>query len=226
MLLLPAHVRIKPHILQTLSDEGKRAAYDKYGSASQQPGFDPNAFANTGAGFSGFGFHYFGAAFRGGPSGAAADVFEQLFGQGFGSRAQGRAAHVRGEDLVARIGISFLDSAKGTKRTINITPLVDCSTCSGSGMKAGTKKTKCSTCGGTGQRTFVVDAGFHMATTCDSCQGSGMHAPPGSHCKDCGGNGVMRVRKSVTVNIPAGEFLTSLSSIFCQLNFRKAWRME
>ena len=131
-------------------------------------------------------------------------MFEQLFGSAFGGQARARAAHVRGENLEARIGISFLDSAKGTKRAINITPLVDCSTCSGSGMKAGAKKSKCSTCGGTGQRTFVVDAGFHMATTCDACQGSGMHIPPGMQCRDCGGNGLVRMRKAVSVVIPPG----------------------
>jgi molecular chaperone DnaJ len=204
-------------ISQTLSDEGKRKAYDQYGSASQQPGFDPNAFGNAGTGFGFGGFRDFGAAFRGGPSGAGADMFEQLFGGAFGGRARARAENIRGEDLGARIGISFMDSAKGTKRTINITPLVDCSTCSGSGMKAGAKKAQCSTCGGTGQRTFVVDAGFHMATTCESCQGSGMHAPPGSQCRDCGGNGVMRVRKAVPVNIPAGVFFTPCTSMLWNL---------
>ncbi|OCB85220.1 DnaJ protein [Sanghuangporus baumii] len=152
----------------TLSDEGKRAAYDQYGAASQQPGFDPNAFSGSGFAGSGFGgFRDFGAAFRAGPSGAGADLFEQLFGA-FGGRASGRGPNVniRGDDLEARIGISFMDAAKGTRQTMTVMPIVECGTCSGTGLKPGVKKMTCSSCGGSGSRTFVVQAGFHMETTC------------------------------------------------------------
>ncbi|KAH8120584.1 DnaJ protein [Phellopilus nigrolimitatus] len=193
----------------TLSDEKKRAAYDQFGAASQQPGFDPDAFANGSAGFGGggfSGFQDFGAAFRGGQSRAGADIFEQLFGGSFGGRGRGRAANesIRGDDLEARVGITFLDAAKGSKRTVNITPVADCSTCSGSGLKAGIKKTTCTTCGGTGTRTFVIDSGFQMASTCSSCHGAGTTVPRGGQCGDCAGVGKVRIRKTVTVDIPAG----------------------
>ncbi|KAL5535226.1 MDJ1 [Sanghuangporus sanghuang] len=190
----------------TLSDEGKRAAYDQYGAASQQPGFDPNAFSGSGFAGSGFGgFRDFGAAFRAGPSGAGADLFEQLFGA-FGGRASGRGPNVniRGDDLEARIGISFMDAAKGTRQTMTVMPIVECGTCSGTGLKPGVKKMTCSSCGGSGSRTFVVQAGFHMETTCGTCQGSGEVVPRGGHCGECSGHGRVRVRKAVTVNIPPG----------------------
>lgn len=198
-------------VLQTLSDEKKRAAYDRYGAASQEPGFDPDAFANArgpfgGGGFAGF--QDFGAAFGAGSSQGSADLFEQLFGSAFGGRGRARAGseNIRGDDLEARIGISFLDAAKGVKRTINITPISNCSTCSGSGLKPGVKKSTCTSCGGTGTRTFVIDSGFQMASTCGSCQGTGTTVPRGGQCSDCGGLGKVRIRKSVSVDIPAGTF--------------------
>lgn len=194
---------------QILSDEKKRSAYDRFGAASQQPGFDPDAFARgqgpfAGAGFGGFDF---GSAFGAGPSRAGADLFEQLFGASLGGRGRGRSGNenIRGDDLEARVGISFLDAAKGVKRTINITPIVNCSTCSGSGLKPGMKKTTCTTCNGTGTRTFVIDSGFQMASTCSSCQGSGSSIPRGGQCSECGGVGKVRVRKAVSVDIPAGK---------------------
>ncbi|KAI5124427.1 hypothetical protein M0805_008311 [Coniferiporia weirii] len=202
----------------TLSDEGKRAAYDQFGAASQQAGFDANAYARAGAG-SGFGFGFgggggfrgfedFEAALRGGASrgGAGADLFEQLFGGSGGGRGRtrGGGGNVRGDDMEARVGISFLEAARGAKRTVNITPIANCNTCSGSGLKAGIKRTTCGTCGGTGTRTFVIDSGFQMASTCPACQGAGTTAPRGGECGDCSGVGRVRIRKSVTVDIPAG----------------------
>ena len=195
-------------VMQVLSDEGKRAEYDKYGSASQQPGFDPNAFAGFGAG--GFNFRDFGSAFRAGPAGADANIFEQLFGTSFGGggRGRGRSANInfRGEDLEARIGISFIDAAKGVKYSVNITPIVDCKSCHGGGLKPGVNKVECHSCGGTGQRTFVVEAGFHMAATCNDCMGTGEKTPRGGECGDCRGAGKIRVKKAVPITIPAGMF--------------------
>lgn len=198
-------------IYQILSDEKKRAAYDRYGAASQQPGFDPDAFSNArgpfGAGGFG-GFQDFASAFAGaGGNRAGSDLFEQLFGQALGGRTRGRGGveYVRGDDLEARIGISFHDAAKGVKRSVTINPVVDCSTCTGTGLKPGTKRQSCNACGGTGTRTFVIDSGFQMASTCNSCQGTGSTVPRGGQCSDCAGMGKVRTRKLVMVDIPAGE---------------------
>ncbi|TDL28796.1 DnaJ protein [Rickenella mellea] len=195
----------------TLSDEKKRAAYDRYGAASQQPGFDPDAFSNANGPFGagGFGgFQDFGSAFGAAGGRGGADLFEQLFGSAFGSRGRGKGPgfndNIRGDDLQASIGVSFLDAARGTTRTINITPVVNCSSCSGSGLKPGAKRSSCSTCGGSGTRTFVIDSGFQMASTCPTCQGTGSVVPRGGQCNDCSGMGKVRARKSVSVDIPAG----------------------
>ncbi|KAF9073816.1 DnaJ protein [Rhodocollybia butyracea] len=185
----------------TLKDDQKRAAYDQYGSASQQPGFDSNAFSGFGgANFSGF--QDFASAFGGGRGrGAPSDLFEQLFG---GLGGGGRSKPSRGADLETYVSITFLEACKGATRKVTISPVADCDTCSGSGLKAGAKRSKCSTCGGTGTRTFVIDNGFQMASTCNTCDGVGSTVPRNSQCGSCGGVGKVRIRKTVDVSIPAG----------------------
>ena len=89
---------------------------------------------------------------------------------------------------------------------VNITPIVNCGTCSGTGLKSGAKRTTCAHCGGTGTITFVVDSGFQMATTCSACHGTGTTVPRGSQCGTCAGAGQVRTKKSVKVDIPAGEY--------------------
>ncbi|KAG8964258.1 hypothetical protein FRC03_002025 [Tulasnella sp. 419] len=196
-----------------LSDKDKRAAYDRYGSASQQPGFDPDAFSSARGPFGGGGFG--GFQDFGGPFGAAggrsqADLFEALFGGAFGGgpragRAPGfESMNPRGDDIEVTVNVSFIESAKGTKRTVNVAPVVNCKPCTGSGLKPGAKRTTCGTCGGTGTRTFVVDSGFQMAATCPTCRGSGTLIPNGSQCGECAGIGKVKSRKAVEVEVPAG----------------------
>ncbi|PPQ66118.1 hypothetical protein CVT26_010919 [Gymnopilus dilepis] len=193
-----------------LKDEKKRAAYDQYGSASQTPGFDPNAFAGAGGFGSAFGGGsgpFRGWSFNSRSGGAQAeDLFEQLFGGAFGSGLGGRsrAQSNKGSDVQVNLTISFLEACKGTKKKVVTTPVVDCSTCSGSGLKSGVNKKPCSTCGGTGTRTFILDNGFQMASTCNACQGEGHTIPAGGECSTCGGAGKVRSKEQITVDIPMG----------------------
>ncbi|KAF8559338.1 hypothetical protein OG21DRAFT_1561684 [Imleria badia] len=188
-----------------LKDEKKRATYDQYGAASQQPGFDPNAFARNpfGDAAGGFaGFRDFGAAF----GGTQGDLFSQLFGGTFGGRARsaGFTQSSRGADIEARVNVTFMDACKGTVRTVNINPVSTCSTCSGTGLRRGAKRATCSSCHGTGTRTFIIDSGFQMASTCGTCLGTGSTIPRGSQCDHCGGQGHVRSKKTVNVDIPPG----------------------
>ncbi|KAA1106198.1 hypothetical protein PGT21_030839 [Puccinia graminis f. sp. tritici] len=186
----------------TLSDEKKRAAYDQFGPMSQQPGFDPNAFGAGGGGF-GAGGNPFGDMFGGGDPG---DVFSSLFGA-FGGRSGARGGNQQvfvGDDLEASITIPFEEMAKGTSRSIDTTPIVNCPPCHGEGIKQGAKPQTCRTCNGTGTMTFVVQSGFTMASTCQSCGGSGKKVDDKDLCGSCGGIGKVRDRKQVDVKIPAG----------------------
>ncbi|KAG9099434.1 hypothetical protein FS749_001294 [Ceratobasidium sp. UAMH 11750] len=196
---------------EILGDTEKRAAYDQYGAASQQQGFDPNAFANArgpfgGGGFGGF--QDFGGAFGAGGGRSQADIFEALFGSAFGGSVRGRGSgfqtNLRGQDIETSVGIEFLEACQGTTRTVNVTPVVDCKPCSGSGLKPGAKRSTCGSCKGTGTQTFVIQSGFQMASTCRECGGTGTTVPKGGQCGDCSGLGKVRVRKAVKVDIPAG----------------------
>lgn len=109
-----------------------------------------------------------------------------------------------GDDVEASIRISFLESCRGTTRTIPITPVVDCATCSGSGLKPGAKKSSCGQCNGTGTRTFVIDSGFQMASTCTTCQGTGSTVPRNAQCGECSGLGKVKLRSTIDVDLPAG----------------------
>ncbi|GAA5822993.1 hypothetical protein JCM5353_007846 [Sporobolomyces roseus] len=188
-----------------LSDDKKRADFDRFGSASQQPGFDSDAYARATSSFGGAGFGDFFGGGGGGGGGAGPDIFESLFGAfGRGGSAGPRQSAPIGDDIEISLSIPFIDAAKGSSRTVAISPVVDCHTCKGNGMKEGMKKTTCGSCGGTGTRTFTIQSGFQMASTCASCGGSGSVAPPGSNCGTCAGVGKVRERRSVEVKIPPG----------------------
>ncbi len=137
--------------------------------------FDPNSFSQAFRNGQGFGgFKDFSSGF--GPDvGGGSSFFESLFGalnNGPGSRQRSR-----GEDLEVSVGVSFMESCKGTKRSVKISPVVDCLTCSGLGLKPGAKRTTCTACSGSGTRTFVIDSGFQMASTCPSCSGVEVRYP-------------------------------------------------
>lgn len=200
-----------------LSDPKKREAYDRYGPAAfdQNGGFDPNAAAGAGAGGNPFagagGFHGFGSGF---PGGFTADInIEDLFGAFTGgARRAGRRGRgspfqesiLVGEDIEVQTNISFMEAAKGTGKDIFITPLVQCHTCQGDGLKKGAKRSQCKQCNGSGTRVHFMQGGFQMASTCDACGGSGLVVPRGSECGSCGGNGVVRDRRTVHIDIPGG----------------------
>lgn len=205
---------------EILTDEKKKAAWDQYGSAAfdQGGGFNPGAGAGAGPGgpggnpFAGGGFGGFGGAAGGGGFGAEFN-FEDLFSAfGGGGARRGRASRgspfqeeiMVGENIEVQTNISFMDAAKGVQKDIVITPLVQCKTCHGNGLKKGTTRQTCKSCDGTGARVHFMQGGFQMASTCGTCGGTGSQVPKGGECGTCRGNGAVRERRTVTVDIPGG----------------------
>ena len=162
-----------------LSDPKKKEAWDQYGAAAfdQGAGFDPSGGA-AGGGGGPFGGGFQGGFSSGGFSGGfgGADInFEDLFGAFTGGARRGRGGQgpfqqetLVGQNIEVQTNISFMDAAKGTSKDILITPLVQCRTCNGSGLKKGQSRSTCKKCGGTGTRVHFMQAGFQMASTCDS----------------------------------------------------------
>ena len=180
---------------EVLSDESKRAAYDRYGHAAFQ-----NGMGGGGGGGGGGGFHdpfdLFREVFNGGGGGG---VFEQFFGGGGGGvDSSGRQ---RGSDLRYDLQISLEEAAKGCEKEIEIRKLESCDPCSGSGAQKGSKAVTCPTCRGRGQ--VVVSRGFfQVAQTCPNCHGSGriIEKP----CPSCQGEGRSEKTTRVKIKIPAG----------------------
>ena len=193
--------------MQTLSDDSRRSAYDKYGAASQQPGFDADAYERASSSFGGAGgFGDFFHAGQGGPSagaGSPADIFASLFGDMGGRNRQTRRNMV-GDDIEATVQLEFQEACKGTSRDIPIMVVVEHATCKGSGIKPGHKKKTCDRCRGSGVANFVVQGGFQMQTTCTECQGEGTITPREAVCVECDGVGKVKERQKVHVDIPAG----------------------
>ncbi|KJK80378.1 hypothetical protein H634G_04617 [Metarhizium anisopliae BRIP 53293] len=199
---------------EILSDPKKKEQYDQFGAAgfdpSGAPGGDP--FGGAGNPFSGFGGQGgFGA--QGGFGGGFnfEDIFSAFTGQQgpFSGRRGARSNPFQqeilvGDNIEVQASITFMEAAKGTSKTISITPLTACGTCTGSGLKAGTQRSPCKSCNGTGTRLHFMQGGFQMASTCGTCEGTGTTIPKGSECRTCSGNGVVRERKTITIDIPAG----------------------
>jgi molecular chaperone DnaJ len=177
---------------EVLSDEQKRAAYDRFGHAA----FAPGAGARPGGASWAGGFHdpmdIFREVFGGG-------MFNDFFEQAFGGQA-GRGAF-RGNDLRYDLEIDLEEAARGLEKEISFNVLETCPECSGSGAAAGARAETCPTCHGRGQ---VVHARgfFQVASTCPRCNGTGeiINHP----CRRCGGEGRVQQRRKIKVRIPAG----------------------
>ncbi|HWZ84857.1 MAG TPA: molecular chaperone DnaJ [Thermoanaerobaculia bacterium] len=166
-----------------LSDSEKRARYDRFGPAG----------VGGAGGFAGFEASGFGDL---------SDLFGGLFGfasgGGFGGAAPGPMA---GSDLVYRMQIAFRDAAFGVEAPIAISRLEPCDTCEGSGAEPGTKPRTCPACSGRGRQR--MSQGFLTVTRpCSNCQGEGRVID--KPCATCRGEGRKRVKKDMTIRIPAG----------------------
>jgi molecular chaperone DnaJ len=167
---------------EILSDEQKRAAYDRFGHA----GVDGQAGMGSGAGA---GFNNF------------SDIFGDVFGDIFGGGRGGRGGASRGSDLRYNLELDLEQAVKGTSIQIKVPTLVSCKTCSGSGAKAGSKPVTCTTCGGHGQ-VRMSQGFFSVQQTCPSCRGRGtIISDP---CTSCRGQGRVEENKTLQVKVPAG----------------------
>lgn len=175
---------------EVLSDDDKRAAYDRYGHAA----FDGSA----GMGGSPFG----GSPFGGGGTGSPfEDLFESFFGGG-GGRQSGPP---RGADLQTQIAIDFEESIFGAERELNVARMQTCPTCNGSRSEPGTQPVTCVVCAGTGQVRRVQNTilgQFMTAAPCERCHGEGVIIA--SPCHTCNGEGRVRQTSNLTITVPGG----------------------
>lgn len=178
---------------EVLSDETKRQRYDQFGFA----GVDPNFGAGAGGPGYGGGFGGFG------DFGDLGDIFGEFFGGGR-SRGSAQNAPRRGENVMARLELTFEEAAFGCEKEVAAQRIENCAACNGTGSADGVIET-CQQCRGTGQvRTVQNFMGMQMqsSTTCPSCNGRGKVIK--TPCNTCKGKGKVRRTKRVRVKIPAG----------------------
>ena len=179
-----------------LSDDTKRAQYDRFGSNFEQAGYG-------GSGFGGFNGAYDFSGF-GGMDIDLEDILGSVFGGGFGSSKKSQGPS-RGADIKTNVSLKFEEAAFGVKKEINVTRDEKCDLCNGSGAKPGSKIITCDKCGGRGKIQMTqntIMGAFSTVKTCDKCNGTGkvIETP----CERCSGKGIVRKSRKKEINGPAG----------------------
>lgn len=177
---------------EVLSNDEKRARYDRYGHAG---------LGGAGNGFGGAGmtmediFASFG------------DIFGDAFGgfAGFGSsRRSGRRIN-KGSNLRVKVKLTLNEVSSGTEKKIKVNKYVTCSDCGGTGAADNNSISNCPTCRGTGHVTRITNTLLgQMQTTsvCPSCNGEGKTIT--KKCTSCYGEGIVQKEDIIKINIPAG----------------------
>lgn len=169
---------------EVLSDGERRRLYDSYGHEGlRNGGYAPNF--DGGGGFS--------------------DLFSAFFGGGGFDSAFGRGRGSGGADVAVGVEIDLAEAAEGATVEVSFDADERCGTCNGNGATPGTPIVTCERCGGAGQLQAVTRTPFGQmvrAVVCDVCEGAGRI--PEDPCNTCGGSGLVRDTRTLSVDIPAG----------------------
>ncbi|MDD7939717.1 molecular chaperone DnaJ [Actinomycetospora lutea] len=175
---------------EVLTDPQKRRIVDLGGDPLETRG----GGGGGGGGFSAAGF------------GGLGDIMDAFFGAAGAGGGRGPRSRVQpGEDALIRIDLTLEECATGVARDLTVDTAVLCEKCHGGGAEPGTRTETCDTCDGRGeiqnvQRSFIGQV--VTARACPVCRGTGEIIP--SPCAQCGGDGRVRSRRTVTVQVPAG----------------------
>jgi len=170
---------------EVLTDPEKRRIVDA-GGDPQDPGYGRGAPGGFGGG--GFG-----------------DIFDAFFGGGAAGGGP-RASRVRpGNDALLRMELTLEECFSGVQREVTVDTAVLCDVCDGTGSKTKADPDTCPTCQGQGQVMEIQQSilgRVQVARACPRCQGTGEIIP--DPCEECAGDGRVKARRDIPVNIPAG----------------------
>jgi len=175
---------------QVLSDEQKRATYDRFGHSAFE-GANQGSYGGFGSDFGPFGdFSNFG------------DIFDFFFGGGTQSRREHRPRAAKGPDIKVEITLGFEEAAQGVEKEISYSRTEICPECQGIGGK---RKVACPHCQGRGEVRHTQTSLFGSVVTsrpCSYCQGKGWVAE--DICSLCRGSGKIKNERKIKIKIPAG----------------------
>ena len=183
-----------------LSDEQKRAAYDRMGHDGFEQAEKGGFRGGTGGGFGrGTGDINFEDLFGGGYRDPM-DIFSEMFG---GGKSSSRSS--RGEDISEVIKLTFDEAVKGKQKEILYNRFSKCEHCGGSGSQGNKGTSTCTQCGGTGKvraTQSMLGAQFTTIVPCPTCKGKGQIIE--NPCVYCSGTGRSIKNESITIDVPAG----------------------
>lgn len=169
---------------EVLSDDDKRAMYDRFGHDAEQ-------FGRGFGGFSDVGFD---------------DIFSEIFGFGTRARTRARQAPARGRDLRVDVTLEFEEAVFGTEMELEVPRWEPCEHCNGTGAEPGTSPVTCAQCAGAGEvrqaRQTGLFGSFVSVVTCPRCEGRGEVIT--TPCSECRGRQRVHGSKTISIEIPAG----------------------
>ncbi len=168
---------------EILSNEEKRAVYDRYGKA----GLDRQGFSHS------FDDFDLGSIFES----VFGESFSSGFGGGFSSKKSKRSY---GLDLETSVTLEFNEAIFGCKKEVNFSFKKPCSKCDGTGSKD-KKLSSCGSCGGKGQ-VYLRQGFMTFSQTCPDCQGQGSKIK--NPCEKCNGKTYEEQKAKISVDIPEG----------------------
>lgn len=180
---------------EVLSNEEKRARYDRFGKS----GLGGAAGGPGGAGFTDISdiFSAFSDIFGGGAG------FEDPFGR---TRARRRGQGRPGSDLRVRLSLTLEEIAEGVERQLKVRKFIECEECKGTGAEEGMEGYEtCPTCSGSGEQRQVSNSFFGQFVNvqpCPTCQGEGRTIT--NKCTSCEGEGRKKGEVMVAIEVPAG----------------------
>jgi molecular chaperone DnaJ len=180
---------------EVLKDPSTKQRYDQFGHAG--------VGGNNGGGNPYEGFGGQGQSFDFGDMGLG-DIFNSFFGGG-APGGQGRGRQARGNDVEARIEITFEQAIFGTETDITLNLEDTCEHCKGTTAEPGYELKTCETCKGSGQVvnvTRTVFGNIQQASVCPTCRGAGKQ--PEKVCSVCKGKGTQQRKQTINLKIPAG----------------------
>ncbi|XP_068634075.1 chaperone protein dnaJ A6-like [Aristolochia californica] len=169
---------------EVLSDPEKREMYDQYGEDALKDGMGPGSSSHS-----------------------PFEIFEHLFGGGFGGGNSRGRRQKTGEDVVHSLKVSLEDLYNGTSKKLSRSRNVLCPNCKGKGSKSGASGT-CYGCRGSGVKISTRQIGLgmiqQMQHVCPECKGSGEFISERDRCMLCKGNKVTKEKKVLEVYVEKG----------------------